>query len=109
GAIGLLTVLSLVPGEDRPHVLASGFYEHFAAYFLTSSALAIGYRSKPQALRIICGLSALSAIFEILQIWIPGRTSKFQDFVVSSTGATVGVVVVLVALSLLAHNRKRTR
>ncbi len=105
GAVILIAVLSLVPGEDRPHVLGPGMYEHFAAYSMTSSVLLLGYRGRLYAFLITIFLSALSGIFEILQLWIPGRTSQFSDFLVSSLGAIAGVVVISVALWLRGRHQ----
>jgi hypothetical protein len=67
-AVILILILSLVPGYARPHVLASGKLEHFAAYFLTAVVLALGYRGWSRAIGIALLLSAYSGILEILQL-----------------------------------------
>jgi VanZ family protein len=110
GAVALISVLSLIPGEVRPHVLMSGKVEHFVAYLLTSSVLALAYRVRGKAILIALLLSGYSGILEILQLWIPGRHSRLTDFAVSSLGACTGVLLVLIALSFRhQHNRRSSR
>lgn len=106
GAVLLVTVLSLVPSGLRPHI-GPGHYEHFMAYLFTSTFLVLGYRGKTNALLILVFLSVLSGIFEILQLWIPGRKSQFSDFVVSSFGAAIGVLMTSIGLWLVGR-RART-
>jgi hypothetical protein len=59
GVLGII-ILSLVPGVDRPHTGLPGEVEHFIAYGLTASALALGFR--PLAFRVVLaiGLSLLA-------------------------------------------------
>ena len=38
-----ITVLSLVPGQERPHTGLSGLTEHFLAYACTGFAISFGY------------------------------------------------------------------
>jgi len=97
-AVALLTVLSLVPGQMRPHAFASGHLEHFAAYFLTSSAFALAYRGWAKVVLITFCLSSYAGILEILQLWIPGRHSQLSDFLVSSAGACTGAALLSIVL-----------
>jgi VanZ family protein len=100
-AIALLTVLSLVPGHVRPHVFASGHFEHFIAYFLTSSAFVLAYRGWAKAVLIAFCLSGYSGILEIIQLSIPGRHGQLSDFLISSTGACTGTALLSIALLVL--------
>jgi hypothetical protein len=43
GAVATIAVLSLVPGDLRPHTEAPGYLEHVAAYFITAILLSLGY------------------------------------------------------------------
>ena len=104
-AVLLIAVLSLVPAEIRPHI-GPGHYEHFTAYFFTSSMLVLGYRGKTNLVLILVFLSALSGIFEILQLWIPGRKSQLSDFFVSSLAAATGVLLTAIALWLIRARLK---
>jgi len=105
-AVALLTVLSLVPGQVRPHVFASGHLEHFIAYFLTSSAFVLAYRGWTKAVLIAFCLSSYAGILELLQLWIPGRHSQLSDFLISSTGACTGAILLSILLVLFLHPRQ---
>jgi hypothetical protein len=43
-AVLIIAILSLVPGNLRPHTVLPGPLEHTLAYALTGAALAFGYR-----------------------------------------------------------------
>jgi VanZ family protein len=91
--VATLAALSLVPGDERPHTGYSGRFEHFLAYFLTALPVwfaCISWRSKARAL---LGLSAMAGGFEILQIWIPGRSAAVLDWAVSTAGALTGMLL----------------
>jgi len=100
-AVALLTVLSLVPGHWRPHLVASGHVEHFIAYFLTSSAFVLAYRGWTKAVLTALCLSSYSGIMEIMQLSIPGRHGQLSDFLISSTGACVGAALLSIVLLIL--------
>jgi hypothetical protein len=89
-AVIFIAVLSLVPGDMRPHTGAPGPFEHVAAYLGTAGLLTVGYGSKRLAGIIVISLSFYSAIFEIAQTQIPGRNPAVADFVASSIGAALG-------------------
>ena len=100
GWLGILTigVLSLVPGDLRPHAAAgliTGQLEHVAAYFLTAAVLTLGYAAPTHSRRIITLLTLYAGLLEIAQLWIPGRTSQFIDFAASSVGACIGAYAVI--------------
>jgi VanZ family protein len=92
-------VLSLVPGDLRPHTEAPGYLEHVAAYFITAILLSLGYlRWSP--IVIIAPLSIYAASLEIAQLYIPGRNSSVWDWFAGSSGALMGVVVATFVLRL---------
>jgi VanZ family protein len=91
-------VLSLVPGELRPHSGVPGPLEHAAAYALASGLLLIGYHKHTQPYVIVLSLSLYAAILEIAQIWVPGRNPQFIDFAASSAGALIGAALAWIGL-----------
>jgi VanZ family protein len=99
-AISLIALLSLVPGQDRPHVLASGQFEHFTAYFLASTVLTLAYKERIGAVRIALFLSGYSGVLEIFQLWIPGRVAQISDFAISSLGSCLGVLLASIVLTI---------
>lgn len=87
----VVVVLSVLPGADRPHVFGSGNVEHFIAYagtafFASSLPVMRGWR-------IVVWLSAASLLFEGLQMFIPGRSPGLDNWLASSIGAGVGLVL----------------
>ena len=68
--VALLFVLSLIPGQDRPHTCMAGQSEHSIAYAGTAIIAMLSYR---RALWTIIGLGLLSFMLEVLQNFVPGR------------------------------------
>ncbi|WP_298964702.1 VanZ family protein [uncultured Methylobacterium sp.] len=95
-AVAVICVLSLVPGNERPHTGAPGQVEHFIAYCLTGAVLALRLRSRRTG--IILGLVVLAGVLETGQIWVPGRTAQVVDFLASSAGAVTGTLLAGAAL-----------
>ncbi len=87
----VITVLSLLPGNERPHTGYSGNIEHVAAYIGTAGFVALALLRWRVAM-IVLAFSAASAFFEICQIWIPGRTSLVENWVASTLGALIGAL-----------------
>jgi hypothetical protein len=104
----IIVLLSLVPGELRPHTGASGHVEHFGAYAATAFLAAQGLRLRGH---IICavGLAALSAAVEIAQMLIPGRNGEFAGFFYSTLGAWLGLLAGSLAWSARVAWRTRRR
>jgi hypothetical protein len=91
--IAAITVLSLVPGSERPHTNLPGMAEHFTAYACTGFALSLGYRGLRERLIFWAALGTASGVFEILQIWIPGRVCEIGDVAISTFGVTTGILL----------------
>lgn len=100
-AILTIAVLSLVPGEIRPHTLSISQLEHVIAYAITGALLAAGYPILSQRIIIVVGLTCYAGILEIVQLWVPGRTSKIIDLVAGSSGTLAGVLLVMALQSWL--------
>jgi VanZ family protein len=108
-AFPLIGVLSLVPGEMRPHSGLPGQAEHFLAYFLVSVALCIQKRGWINRSALVAAVCLYAAVLEILQIWIPGRHAQFRDFAASASGAIGGYILALVIIRFLqVRNRNST-
>ncbi|MCB1546111.1 MAG: VanZ family protein [Methylobacteriaceae bacterium] len=98
----LLAILSLVPGEWRPHTGYPGHAEHYVAYFLTSIPMALAWPSLRGRARSLAFLSACAGAFEILQNFSPGRGPSFSDWAFSAGGAVCGILVVSLSLAALS-------
>ncbi len=90
----LIVVLSLVPAQTRPHTGVGGEYEHWIAYALVGGTFAAGYLATPARLYVGFALTASSAILELLQNFIPGRTPELMGFLASSLGGWFGIFLV---------------
>jgi VanZ family protein len=95
-AVLFIIVLSVVPGEMRPHVLGTDCAEHFVAYFIAGSLFAFGYPNAKQLLSSGVLLAICAGSLEFVQLWIPGRNSSVGDFVASTLGAWIGLLAVIV-------------
>ena len=97
-AVVTIIVLSLLPGNERPHTGTPGYIEHIAAYLITAALLTFGYNARYSLVIIAVALSALSGLMEILQLFILGRHAGVDDFAVSSLGAVVGTALTWLCL-----------
>jgi VanZ family protein len=86
----LLAVLSLVPGAERPHTGAPGNVEHALAYGLSGFVTALAL-SPARRRHVAVALIVAAAVFEVLQIWIPGRGAAVDNWLASSLGGAIGV------------------
>ena len=98
-----IIVLSVIPGKMRPHILGNDYYEHFVAYFVAGSLLAMGYLRPIQLLSSGILLAICAGSLEFVQLWIPGRTASAGDFAISTIGAWIGLLLIVVVRR--AHER----
>lgn len=91
--LATIAVLSLVPGELRPHSFLPGEAEHFIAYAVAGLLLALAYPSTRERLLGWLCLSLASGGFEILQNFAPGRSPSVWDAVASTAGLTFGMLL----------------
>ena len=103
----IIAILSLVPGNLRPHTVLPGPLEHTLAYALTGAALAFGYRRMDFRLLCLVGLSAGSVVLEILQASVPGRSPSAVDAVASSSGAALGMLLGAVLWKLFVATQRQ--
>jgi VanZ like family. len=96
GWLALLAILllSVVPGDLRPHMMPSKQMEHFTAYLIAALMLALVNPVWWRTIVIALSLMLYSGILETVQLWIPGRTSSVADFAASSLGAWCAVFLV---------------
>ncbi|QRG04599.1 VanZ family protein [Xanthobacter dioxanivorans] len=87
----VIAILSLLPGSERPHTGYSGNLEHVAAYLGAATVTALAFRAVP-LLWLVLPFSIASAVFEVVQLAIPGRTSLVENWAASTLGALIGVL-----------------
>ena len=99
-----IIVLSLLPGNMRPHVLGNDYGEHFIAYLVAGGLLAIGCLRPMQLLSRGVLLTICAGSLEFVQLWIPGRTSSAGGFATSTIGAWIGLLLIVAVRR--AHERR---
>lgn len=102
-AVGLWLVLQLtltsLPGKDIPISLPHpiDWIGHFGLYFglgalITRAASIRGWPAR-RLVWVALALSALGALDELHQLFIPGRDCQLSDWIVDTLGGSLGVFV----------------
>src|SRR5512132_1544539 len=78
GIVGL-AVLLLTPGDYLPKVDLWDKLEHGLAFGVIAFTGAVAFPSLSSLLHLAFGLPCLGALFEILQIFVPGREAAVGD------------------------------
>ena len=99
--VGLIIVLSLLPGSARPHTGFAGKIEHMIAYAGTGAIAMIGYRLRQQRLVFWASVVSLSFLLEFLHQYVPGRGADILDAIASSTGLSLGMLLGGVVIALI--------
>ena len=99
--VAAIIVLSLLPGQHRPHSGAPGEFEHLFAYLVAAVVLGMGYPERKTQVKLAVFLVLLSGMMEICQFWIPERNSELAGFLGNSAGAIIGIIAAVAILSWL--------
>ena|SRR5690242_3858112 len=87
-----VTFATLGPPSVRPHSDLGQDGEHALAFILVGVAFALAY---PRArLRVSAIAIVMTGVLEILQLWMPGRHARLEDFLVDALAACAGFVLV---------------
>lgn len=86
-----VTFATLGPPQYRPHSPLGQDGEHALAFVLVGLAFGLAYPRR----RLLTALIAvvLIGVLELLQLWMPGRHARLQDFVVDALAACAGIAV----------------
>lgn len=97
-AIALL-VLTLVPAAERPETGLQHDLEHLLAFSLAGLLVALAY---PRHLLLLVAVAiGFTLALELMQIPLPTRHARVEDFAVDAIGACAAIVVVYLAKPLL--------
>jgi VanZ family protein len=98
-----VTFATLGPARDRPHAaILTHAGEHAFAFILIGLAFGLAYprdRSRLAAISVV-----LIGVLELLQLWVPGRHARLEDFVVDALTAIAGILIA--ALFDRLHSRR---
>jgi VanZ family protein len=86
-----VTFATLGPPRYRPHSMLGQDGEHALAFVLVGLAFGLAY---PQRRLLTTGIAVvLIGVLELLQLWMPGRHARLEDFVVDALAACAGIAV----------------
>jgi VanZ family protein len=86
-----VTFATLGPARLRPHSDLGQDGEHALAFVLVGLAFGLAY---PRRRLLTAGIAViLIGVLEMLQLWMPGRHARWEDFVVDALAACAGIVV----------------
>jgi hypothetical protein len=101
-----VTFATLGPPRYRPHSALGQDGEHALAFVLVGLAFGLAY---PQRRLLTAGIAVvLIAVLELLQLWMPGRHARLEDFIVDALAACVGIAVAAVLDWLVRRSRLNT-
>ena len=89
--IVVLAVLLLTPGDYLPKVDLWDKLEHGLAFGVLAFTGAVAFPGRSSLLRLGFGLPCLGALFEILQIFVPGREAAVGDALANTIGVAIGL------------------
>lgn len=92
-----IAVVSAVPPSLRPETWLPHAIEHFAIYWATGIAFALGYTVTPLIAAI---LIIFSGAVEILQFFVPGRHARLNDFLIDAFACIIGLLTVPVVTQI---------
>src|SRR5712671_4686171 len=86
-----VTFATLGPAWLRPHSELGQDGEHALAFILVGLAFGLAYPRR----RLLTAVIAVAMIgtLEILQLWMPGRHARLEDFVVDAAAACAGLAI----------------
>lgn len=83
-----ITFATLGPARLRPHANITHVGEHALAFILLGLAFALAY---PRQRVLAAGISVvLIGVLELLQLLVPGRHARLDDYVVDALAALAG-------------------
>jgi VanZ family protein len=86
-----VTFATLGPPNYRPHSSLGQDGEHALAFILIGVAFGLAYTE--HRLRVAVIAVIMIGALELLQLWMPGRHARLEDFIVDALTACVGLAV----------------
>ncbi|WP_377830598.1 VanZ family protein [Bradyrhizobium lupini] len=101
-----VTFVTLGPEDVRPHPVLGQQGDHALA-FLIGIFFGLAYPQRRWTVSVVA--VALIGLLEFMQLWVPGRHARFDDFVVDALSVCVGFAGSAAANWMLAQLRPRSR
>jgi VanZ family protein len=101
-----ITFATLGPPRYRPHAPVTHDGEHALAFILLGLAFSLAY---PRHRVPAAGISVvLIGVLELLQLFVPGRHARLEDFIVDALTALVGFgIAAAIGWLMRAHWHER--
>ncbi|SHJ59155.1 VanZ like family protein [Bradyrhizobium lablabi] len=99
-----VTFATLGPPRFRPHSDLGQDGEHALAFVLIGLAFGLAY-ARNRLLTSVVSIAAIG-ILEILQLWVPGRHARFEDFVVDALAACAGFTLAAALDWIIQRSRR---
>jgi VanZ family protein len=97
---------TLGPARLRPHSEFGQDGEHALAFVLVGLAFGLAY---PRRRVLTAGAAVvLIGVLELLQLWMPGRHARLEDFVVDALAACAGIAAAATADWLVRRSKTGT-
>ena len=85
--------LSLLPqGQVSVQVPITDKVAHFSAYFILAFVALLSSSQKHSYLAILAVQISIGVFVEVAQVFVPGRTPEFLDFVANCSGVLCGAL-----------------
>jgi VanZ family protein len=101
----VLVVLSVVPATDRPQTGFNHNLEHFLPFVLVGILFALGYENHLP--RLLIGGFLFTGLIELVQIPLPSRHARLEDFIVDLTAIALGLCVTNLGQKFFGSWRRR--
>ncbi len=86
-----VTFATLSPPNFRPHAPFGHDGEHAFAFVLVGIAFGLAYAHRRTFVATVSVV--MIGLLEILQLWVPGRHARLEDFVVDALAACLGLTI----------------
>ena len=102
----LVCYLAVAPQPPRDVDLGWDKLNHASAFAALSLAGCFGFPGSRRAvLGVLLGILALGVLIEIVQYYVPGRSSEWLDLGADAIGMAIGATLALVALRLFRRTQ----
>jgi len=106
--IGIVCYLTLTPKPPPGIDLGWDKLNHVAGFAALGFASCLGYpESWRRRASVLGAMVALGGLIEVLQFWVPGRSSEWGDLLADAIGVGVGTFIAVLLLRLLLGSPAR--
>ena len=91
---GAVALAALGPVRYRPRLWITHYGEHALAFILVGLAFALAYPRQRLLVAVI--LIVLTGLLELVQLLMPGRHARLNDWLVDVLAALIGVALVAI-------------